>query len=311
MLLPHLHFPAPKEGEPLDVGAIRAHIEAYFAKTLRPHICSAPPDAPQLFARNSAVVSVVGSTFEKQVLDPASGDVFIRLVSPPCRQCARMTPLFTHLAADLAGWRRTAKLPPALAVTAARMTTLADRLTIAELDVSRNDVPVALNVSSLPAYFFYPANNKSHPIRFREWYSFERMKAFLNYSLTVEYGAAPALPFPLRINAGVISDELDLELFDMDLDRKMRYPPLNAMMDYGLQPIGTLPRPRPTQQQHTPLIAHRLDYAPSYALTPEQPAEAATPKAQQETVAPRSPQTEGTKVSGTPERTASSDHPEL
>ena len=131
---------------------------------MKPHIKSQP--AP---SKNYGLVKVVvGSTFEKIVLDPLK-DVLVEIYSPKCEMCKTLEPIYRQLAAKFRNVKD---------------------LVIAKVDGSANELPEEYRTRMMPVIFFVPRTTEgkaSSPIKYEGGaYSIEALENFLRKHATVD-----------------------------------------------------------------------------------------------------------------------------
>ena len=98
------------------------------------------------------------------------------------------------------------------------------------MDVSENDPPPEIVIRGHPTVLLFPAEDKMHPIRCNEWFSYEKLKKFLRTELLKQprWSGVDVASFPLSVDENVISDEDDLINFDYDVENRqfpVRKPP--------------------------------------------------------------------------------------
>ncbi|KAH7831770.1 Protein disulfide-isomerase [Monocercomonoides exilis] len=257
-LQPLLHYICPIEGAQLDGNAIGKFIESVLSNQVKPNITS---DSLSETERSpfSYAMKLTGNNFIKEVIN-SSNDVFVRFTSPNCRMCVRNEPLFYRIATDLHNWNA-GKNNKCRNQNFTKST--ADHLVIAEMDMSRNTLPVETPVlTDLPALYLFTTANKSNPIKCDVWHSTEQMKQFLSEHLDATYNKGEQkkspLLFPLHVNKKVIEMEKEVDAFDNEAERMTRYPPVRRGSDHPLYPINTYPSPHPRPGQLTPVASLRI-----------------------------------------------------
>jgi len=73
-------------------------------------------------------------------------DVLLEAYAPWCGHCKKLDPIYRKLASSLSAYK--------------------DKLTIAKIDATANDVPPEFAVRGFPTIFFVPANNKQSPMKY-------------------------------------------------------------------------------------------------------------------------------------------------
>ncbi|KAF9510848.1 hypothetical protein BS47DRAFT_1377367 [Hydnum rufescens UP504] len=129
---------------PLDQSIAPTHqvvnqmMNDFVAGRLEPKLKTEPvPESQDEFA----YYKVVGTTFEKVVLDDEK-DVFVQFSAPWCGHCKRLAPTWDELAT--------------------RYTDLKDKIVIAKMDATENDLPPStpFQVSGFPTLKFKPAGSR-------------------------------------------------------------------------------------------------------------------------------------------------------
>ena len=114
------------------------------------------------------VTVVVGSTFEKLVLDN-SKDVLIELYAPWCGHCKQLAPIYRDLAKRFKDVKK---------------------LVIAKMDATANDSPDPYTASGYPTIYFAPAGKKTSPISYSGDRSLKDLEKFIRDHATVSLVAA-------------------------------------------------------------------------------------------------------------------------
>ena len=123
--------------EELSKETLTEFVEDFLSGSLKPHLTSEP--APRQ-DRNALVRTVVGSTFQKVVLNPDK-NVVVKLCVPAheAPKCEEAEDWYRKVAKKYRGVKN---------------------LVFAEMNVAANDPPVGTRVDSLPAFFFSPLKSK-------------------------------------------------------------------------------------------------------------------------------------------------------
>lgn len=122
----------------LSVSAIRQVVEDFLAGRLTSSIMSEPVPG----AQNGTVTSIVAANFDEVVMEEDGKDVVVLYYSPTCRHCKAVAPTWAGLG-DL--------LRP-----------YADRITVAQIDATSNDVWP--RVSKYPTIKLFRSRAKGEPI---------------------------------------------------------------------------------------------------------------------------------------------------
>lgn len=117
--------------------AVSQHIEAFVGGKLSPSIKSEPVPKSQ----EGPVFDLVADEFDKVVFDDKK-DVLLELYAPWCGHCKNLAPIYDDLGSRYAGSK--------------------DKLVIAKMDATANDVPpsAGFSVQSFPTIKFKPAGGK-------------------------------------------------------------------------------------------------------------------------------------------------------
>jgi len=126
-------FNAPVAAKDLTVANIGEFIDGINAGTIKPHLKSAPAPETQ-----GDVVVVVGTEFEKLVMDPTK-DVLVKYYAPWCGHCKKLAPVWDELGAHFKD--------------------NAD-IVIAKFDATVNEAD-GVEVSGYPTLKWYPRDNKA------------------------------------------------------------------------------------------------------------------------------------------------------
>ncbi|CDK29929.1 unnamed protein product [Kuraishia capsulata CBS 1993] len=132
---------------------ITKFVESFVAGEAEPIVKS--EDVPEEQAE--AVYHLVGKEHQAITLDE-SKDVLVKYYAPWCGHCKRLAPTYEELAAVYKDAGE-------------------DRVVIAKLDHTLNDVPV--EISGYPTLVLYPANDKTNPITFEGARSIEGLSEFI------------------------------------------------------------------------------------------------------------------------------------
>ena len=139
-------------------------VEDYFTGKLKPVIKS--QSVPK--KDKGPVKVVVGSTFDQVVNDP-NKDVLIELYAPWCGHCKKLEPIYKQLAKKFKG---------------------NDKLVIAKMDATANDVGVGFDYTGFPTIYLSPAEGDK-PILFEGSRDIEGMEKFLNERAIYSLGNQP------------------------------------------------------------------------------------------------------------------------
>jgi len=145
----------------VNTETLQEFVEDYFAGKLQPVIKSQPVPKKD----KGPVKVVVGSTFEQVVNNPTK-DVLIELYAPWCGHCKKLEPVYKQLAKKFRG---------------------NDKLMIAKMDATANDVGVGYNYTGFPTIYLAPAGGDK-PILFEGSRDIEGMEKFLNDHATYSLG---------------------------------------------------------------------------------------------------------------------------
>ncbi|KLO15685.1 protein disulfide isomerase [Schizopora paradoxa] len=132
-----LKFPIDQSNE-IHADLVDEWVSKFVAGELEPELKSEPIPSSQ----DEPVYTLVGKTFDEVVFDDAK-DVFVEFYAPWCGHCKRLKPTWDSLAERYEGVK--------------------DRLVIAKMDATENDLPpsVDFRVSGFPTLKFKPAGEKS------------------------------------------------------------------------------------------------------------------------------------------------------
>lgn len=121
-----------------DAGAVREFVDAYKAKRLLPFRKSQFP-VPE---KTDHVVPIVAETFPSIALD-ASKHVFVMYMAPWCGHCSQLKPIWSEFAAEVARSR------------------YKEKVIIANMDATANDLHDLQAVSGYPSLVIYPAGTST------------------------------------------------------------------------------------------------------------------------------------------------------
>jgi len=150
-----LKFPYPQE-QSLDAEKIEEMVESYLSGALKPELKSKPIPETQ----DGPVFELVGRQFEEIVFDE-SRDVFIEFYATWCGHCKRLKPTWDSLGQHFSSFK--------------------DRLTIAKMEATENDIPpsATLQVSGFPTLKFKKAGSRDF-IDYNGDRSLENLVAFVH-----------------------------------------------------------------------------------------------------------------------------------
>ena len=128
----------------LDRSSFERFLKLYFQKQLVAKVKSEPADA---HSSHEHIVKVVGSTFDKLVLD-STKDVLIEFYAPWCEKCQHFEKVMQRLGEVFCDSKS---------------------LRIATMDATKNDVPtgVIAGMNGYPNIFLFPAGNHKKPIEYK------------------------------------------------------------------------------------------------------------------------------------------------
>jgi protein disulfide-isomerase A1 len=115
------------------VDDITAFVDGVLAGDIKPHLKSDPVPA-----QDGPVTVVVGTEFEKIVMDPTK-DVLVKFYAPWCGHCKKLAPIWDKLGEEFAA---------------------VEDLVIAKFDSTTNEAD-GVEVQSYPTLTFYPKDNKA------------------------------------------------------------------------------------------------------------------------------------------------------
>jgi len=125
------------QSEDVTESTVTAWVEQYAAGNLKPQLKSQPVPGGQ----DEGVFTLVGSQFDEVVFDDDK-DIFLELYAPWCGHCKRLKPTWDTLGD--------------------RYADVKDRITIAKMDATENDVPPSapFRVAGFPTIKFKPAGSR-------------------------------------------------------------------------------------------------------------------------------------------------------
>lgn len=123
----------------MDKETLQKHFAGIVSGDIKPLFKSEP--IPE--SNDGPVVTVVGDTFEKIVLDP-SKDVLMEFYAPWCGHCKSLAPIYEELAEEYAS---------------------SEDVIIAKMDATANDHTADIDIKGFPSLYFFPKNNGA-PIEF-------------------------------------------------------------------------------------------------------------------------------------------------
>lgn len=142
--------PTPINLEEFCSGLLRGALSPYFKSEPKP-------------AEKGMIEKVVGRTFDASVLDSAE-NVFLEVHAPWCIDCEATSKQVEKLAKYFKG---------------------VDNLKFARIDASLNEHP-KLQIDNYPTLLFYPAGDKSNPIKLSKKSSFKVLLAFIKENIKPE-----------------------------------------------------------------------------------------------------------------------------
>merc|ERR1712039_628146 len=125
------------EGGEITEATILSFVQDFAGDKLKPHMKSESPPMSQ----HGPVFTVVGSTFETIVKDPAK-DVLVEFYAPWCGHCKKLEPVYREVAKRLEG---------------------VASIVIAKIDATSNDV-AGVDVEGFPTIKLWRADNKADPL---------------------------------------------------------------------------------------------------------------------------------------------------
>ncbi|GFO31601.1 protein disulfide-isomerase [Plakobranchus ocellatus] len=147
--------------EEYDSDDLKEFLDKYKKGKLKPYLKSQRPPKKQ----SGPVTVVVGSTFEKIVMDPTK-DVLIELYAPWCGHCKSLAPKYEALAKKLKKEKN---------------------LVIAKMDATANDAPTPYKASGFPTIYFAPSNNKDSPLKYEGGRDIDDFEDYLKEHATVSF----------------------------------------------------------------------------------------------------------------------------
>mmetsp|Transcript_6152 Transcript_6152/g.16988 ORF Transcript_6152/g.16988 Transcript_6152/m.16988 type:complete len:501 (-) Transcript_6152:102-1604(-) len=125
------------EGGEITEATLLSFVHDFEAGKLKPHMKSESPP----MAQNGPVFTLVGSTFETIVKDPAK-DVLVEFYAPWCGHCKKLEPVYREVAKRLEG---------------------VGTVVIAKIDATANDV-AGVDIEGFPTIKLWRADNKADPL---------------------------------------------------------------------------------------------------------------------------------------------------
>lgn len=141
-------------------GSVKSFAEGFLAGSLQPFYKSDP--APE--QDDSGVTVVVGETFEGIVFDN-SKDVLLEVYAPWCGHCQKLEPVYRRLGL--------------------RFSTVPS-LVVAKMDGTTNEHP-NVTVEGFPTILFYPANNKTDPVKVEVAHKLKALTEFLKEHASIPF----------------------------------------------------------------------------------------------------------------------------
>ncbi|EEB05283.1 protein disulfide isomerase [Schizosaccharomyces japonicus yFS275] len=154
----------PFESTDLTNESVGEFLEKFAKGELTPSIKSEPIPEEQ-----DNLYVVVANSFNDVVLDTTK-DVLIEFYAPWCGYCKKLAPTYEELADQYAG---------------------EDRVVIAKIDATANDVPV--QISGFPTIMLFKADDKENPVRYEGSRTLEDLVEFVKTN-----GAFEAAPVPIE-----------------------------------------------------------------------------------------------------------------
>lgn len=110
------------------------------------------------------VLKLVGKNYFENVMNEKN-DVMVKFFDPKCKHCKQLAPIYADLARNIGK---------------------TEGIVIAELDITENEIP-GIEITKIPTIFFYPANNKSNPIKYSGEKEYSGLLEFLFEKCTKEH----------------------------------------------------------------------------------------------------------------------------
>ena len=152
----------------LKVADIDAFAKDYLDGKLVPYLKSQP--VPEIPEENSVKI-VVGSNFKEEVVD-SDKDVFLAVYAPWCGHCKHLLPVWEELAEKNKENR--------------------NRLTIAKIDGTENDLPRGFDFTGFPTIFWVEAGKGAKPITYEGARTIEAFEKYIEVHRTVGRDAEEA-----------------------------------------------------------------------------------------------------------------------
>jgi len=156
------------QDQTVTADSLSAHLNGFLSGSLKANLKSQAEPANN----NGPVTVLVGTNFEKVVIEDAEKDAFVEFYAPWCGHCKSLAPKWDLLGEEF----RTDS-----------------NIVIAKVDATENDTPA--KIEGFPTLIFYPAGDKSNPVTYDGDRSVEAMVAFIKEnrkSSPVEEGSAAA-----------------------------------------------------------------------------------------------------------------------
>ena len=135
---------------------IEAYAAAFVEGKLTPYLKSQPLPDP---AEENGVKIIVGKTLQEEVVD-ADKDVFLAVYAPWCGHCKHLLPVWEELAVKHKDSN--------------------DKLVIAKIDGTANDVPSDFEFSGFPTIFWVKAGKGAKPVTYNGDRTVEAFEKFIN-----------------------------------------------------------------------------------------------------------------------------------
>lgn len=139
----------------LKVADIEAFAKDFTEGKLTPYFKSQPLPEP---AEENGVKIIVGSTLQEEVID-SDKDVFVAIYAPWCGHCKHLLPIWEELAQ--------------------KNKENSDKLVIAKIDGTENDLPAGFEITGFPTIFWVKAGKGSEPIAYEGARSIEAFEEFI------------------------------------------------------------------------------------------------------------------------------------
>jgi len=142
-----------KDDSKFSVDNVKALINDFLSNNLEPFVKSEPIPTSD----DGDVKVVVAKNFNEVVLD-STKDVLLEVYAPWCGHCKKLAPIYSKLATSLRPYN--------------------DKLVIAKVDATANDLPSQFSVKGFPTIFYVPANQKDKPLKYE---GAREVKDFVEY----------------------------------------------------------------------------------------------------------------------------------